>query len=66
MRNGAYYISKNLKADKINLSEDTKLYIKSGITLTLNVDKIDKGTIVVCKGGRYVLTEPERMMMILL
>lgn len=51
VRNGAYYISKNLKADKINLSEDTKLYIKSGITLTLNVDKIDKGTIVVCKGG---------------
>lgn len=51
VRNGAYYISKNLKADKINLSEDTKLYIKSGITLTLNVDKIDKGTILVCKGG---------------
>lgn len=51
VRNGAYYISKNLKADKINFSEDTKLYIKSGITLTLNVDKIDKGTIVVCKGG---------------
>lgn len=51
VRNGAYYISKNLKADKINFSEDTKLYIKSGITLTLNVDKIDKGTILVCKGG---------------
>ena len=51
VRNGAYYISKNLKADKINFSEDTKPYIKSGITLTLNVDKIDKGTIVVCKGG---------------
>lgn len=51
VKEGTYYISESLKIDKINLSEDTKLYIKSGITLTLNVDKIDKGTIVVCKGG---------------
>lgn len=51
VKEGTYYISESLKIDKINLSEDTKLYIKSGITLTLNVDKIDKGTILVCKGG---------------
>ena len=51
VKEGTYYISESLKIDKINFSEDTKLYIKSGITLTLNVDKIDKGTIVVCKGG---------------
>lgn len=66
MKEGTYYISESLKIDKINLSEDTKLYIKSGITLTLNVDKIDKGTIVVCKGGTLRINGTGRMMMILL